>query len=330
MKKKCLVTKLSGIVDNNNILKLGEFRFHVKKVDSPTKATQGFYIKPASELKATIIGDGYFTDSKLQENKGVSMSVPVSGARLYVSNGDFYVSIVSKYNMEVFENYDDATTNISTECINKIINVDNLIYSGLKALTLKGVKVEGRFSNFAKIKGLINLTLTETSIIGDLDEIRNSTSLAAISLKGSYNISGDLSSLVNLVNLRILHLSDTAAHGDISSLANMSKLTSIDVKGSNYLHGDLAVLPDSLSIFSNQNGNSKFTWTSTKRKYILSLEHINCDVIDTLLIDMATKEVHPSAEYKIITLIGSRTSASDAAVQTLQSKGYTVSITPAS
>ena len=33
--------------------------------------------------------------------------------------------------------------------------------------------------------------------------------------------------------------------------------------------------------------------------------------------------------YKTISLIGTRTSASDAAVQTLQSKGYTVSITPA-
>ena len=34
-------------------------------------------------------------------------------------------------------------------------------------------------------------------------------------------------------------------------------------------------------------------------------------------------------EYKTIYVSGTRTSASDAAVQTLQSKGYTVSITPA-
>lgn len=35
------------------------------------------------------------------------------------------------------------------------------------------------------------------------------------------------------------------------------------------------------------------------------------------------------AYYKAITATGTRTTASDAAVQTLQSKGYTVSITPA-
>lgn len=329
MSKNCLVTKLSSVVDNNKILKLGEFRFHVTKVNSPTTATQGFYIKPHSELKATIIGDGYFTDSNLQANKGVSMSVPVSGARLYLSNGDFDVSIVSKYDMNVFENYDYATTNIGTECINKIINVDNLIYSGITALKLKGVKVEGHLNSLAKIKRLGHIILSSTSIIGDLDEIRNLTSLQSIDLINSYGISGDLSSLVNLINLRELRLPNTAANGDISVLANMSQLTFIDVKDANHLYGDLAVLPDSLSIFSNQTGNSKFTWTSTRRRYILSLEHINCDAIDTLLIDISTKEVHPSAGFKFITLIGTRTSASDAAVQTLQSKGYTVAVTPA-
>ena len=47
---------------------------------------------------------------------------------------------------------------------------------------------------------------------------------------------------------------------------------------------------------------------------------------------MATLEAKFAGEdswYKTISLIGNRTSASDAAVQTLQSKGYTVSITPA-
>ena len=328
MSKNCLVTKLSSVVDNNNILKLGEFRFHVTKVNSPTAATQGFYIKPVSELKATIIGDGYFTDSNLHDNKGVSMSIPVNGTRIYVSNGDFDVSIVSKYDMRVFENYDSATSNIDTECINKIINIDNLIYSGITTLNLKGVKVEGYLNSLANIKRLMQINLSKTSVIGDLDEIRNLTSLIILNLGNSYGISGDLSSLVNLINLSELILPNTV-HGDISSLANMSKLAVIDVKDANHLYGDLAVLPDSLSIFSNQTANSKFTWTSTNRRYILSLEHINCDAIDTLLIDMSTKEVHPSADYKMITLIGTRTSASDAAIQTLQSKGYTVSITPA-
>ena len=51
-----------------------------------------------------------------------------------------------------------------------------------------------------------------------------------------------------------------------------------------------------------------------------------------MLNDMATKTakfIGEQAWFKRIELIGTRTSASDAAVQTLQSKGYTVSIIPA-
>ena len=36
---KCLVTKLNGVVDNNSILRIGEMRFYVSKVDSATDKT---------------------------------------------------------------------------------------------------------------------------------------------------------------------------------------------------------------------------------------------------------------------------------------------------
>ena len=39
---KCLVTKLNGSVDNNELLRIGEMRIKVEGVTSPTKDTQGF------------------------------------------------------------------------------------------------------------------------------------------------------------------------------------------------------------------------------------------------------------------------------------------------
>ena len=54
------------------------------------------------------------------------------------------------------------------------------------------------------------------------------------------------------------------------------------------------------------------------------------DNIDKMLQDQAKCQTSSTASVrKIIEVIGTRTSTSDAAVQTLQSKGYTVSITPA-
>ena len=96
------------------------------------------------------------------------------------------------------------------------------------------------------------------------------------------------------------------------------------------LTGDMGTLPDNILFFTG--GSGKFTWTTSSRTYILATEKAHCDKIDDMLNDMATKTAKfagDSTWYKRIELIGTRTSASDAAVATLQSKGYTVSITPA-
>ena len=37
---KCLITKLNGIVNNDNILKLGELRLQLLPVSSPTADTE--------------------------------------------------------------------------------------------------------------------------------------------------------------------------------------------------------------------------------------------------------------------------------------------------
>lgn len=41
---KCLVTKLTGSVNNNSLLRIGEYRIKKQKVVSPTKDTQSFIL----------------------------------------------------------------------------------------------------------------------------------------------------------------------------------------------------------------------------------------------------------------------------------------------
>ena len=146
----------------------------------------------------------------------------------------------------------------------------------------------------------------------------------------STQVSGDIAALKNLTGLTTLSMSSTQVSGDIANLKNLTKLTGIQFKNVTGLTGDMGTLPDSILFFPNNKGN--FTWTTSSRTYILATEGIKCDRIDDMLNDMATKTAKfagDEAWHKTISLIGTRTSASDAAVQTLQSKGYTVSITPA-
>ena len=84
---------------------------------------------------------------------------------------------------------------------------------------------------------------------------------------------------------------------------------------------------------NNTGGKSKFTWTrGSARTNILACANIHCSNIDDMLNDMANMSASFASNEtvaKTISLIGTRTTASDTAVQALQSKGYTVSITPA-
>lgn len=53
--KKCLITKLNGSCDNNELLRIGEMRIHFNKVDSPTASTQGKTFSFAKDAELEII-----------------------------------------------------------------------------------------------------------------------------------------------------------------------------------------------------------------------------------------------------------------------------------
>ena len=123
--------------------------------------------------------------------------------------------------------------------------------------------------------------------------------------------------------------------GDIGELSALSKCTEMIFMHSK-LTGDLATLPASCRFvsFANDKG-STFTWsTRLSTAKIIAVEgNASITNIDKMLQDQSQCQkgfdASSSVKYKTISCSGTRTSASDAAVATLQSKGYTVSIIPA-
>ena len=110
-------------------------------------------------------------------------------------------------------------------------------------------------------------------------------------------------------------------------------LRNFKLKGSG-VSGDLATLPANCR-FASLDRNMKFTWGTrpTSSKITAIEDSPTISNIDKMLQDQAACQASINSDdlpyYKAITATGTRTSASDAAVQTLQSKGYTISITPA-
>ena len=162
--------------------------------------------------------------------------------------------------------------------------------------------------------------------------------MTSLSLGG--NVSGDIANLKGLTALTSL----SATYGDKITLkaadfSEMPNLRSINIGrgGTPYTgkFGDAATLgPELIYLFLGRN-SATIEWTvrPSTSKIIGIFGSPRLSNIDKMLQDQAqcvTGITSSTPEYmKTITATGTRTSASDAAVQTLQSKGYTVSITPA-
>lgn len=282
---KCLITKLNGSVQNDSLLRIGEFCIKVSKVESPTADSQRFIVNNSKDAQLRIIGDGYFTNETLSENKGKALNITANTeTTVYFSNGDYEVVVSEKYSLTQVGTYIKTSWK---EYNGKLsFDIDSLKYSpNISFLAISKTGVTGDIAVLGKLTGLTNIpAINHTGVTGDIAVYKNS-------------------------NFKTLQLLGTSVYGDLSVLPN-----------------------NILWVQADPNTTGTFTWTGIKnRTNIFAVENCKCNKIDAFLNDMATLEAKFAGEqiwYKTISLIGTRTSASDAAVQTLQSKGYTVSITP--
>lgn len=342
---KCLVTKLQGSVDNPNLLKIGEMPIYVKKSTTAVGSQYQLVVLTSKASEIKIVGDGYFTDSTMTENKGKTVSIPANtNTTVYFSNGDYYALISNKYNIVSFKLTDDGTNKANYI----YINIDDLKYSKeLKDIKLSSSDSFGNTDAF-RDKKLVNVYINNTNVEGDISHIditnlinfninapkvsfalkalAGTTKLNSVSFSSNTLQTGDFAILKENVN--ILYIGDIGEGFSFNTniIPNFKSLRQnyINVLTDN-VSGDIGVLNDVINVISN-NKIREYTYTGTSRKNILSVNNIKLSNIDKFLNDMSALQ---PMSIKTMRLFGTRTSASDVAVQALQSKGYTVSITPA-
>lgn len=389
---KCLVTKLNGVVNNSELLKLGELRIDVLQEASLTGSTSNLVLQASKEIPIEIIGNGFFTDEGLTINKGKKLSInPNIPTAIYLSNGNYSIAIYDKYNLTSISvnkhgvKFDLSilkyltnlqTINLSgtqiTGDIQSLQNLTNLQtlrvnstqvvgdIQSLKSLSLLSTlecfhtKIAGNISSLQYLTNLQIANLSSTQIMGDISNLQNLvnitflrmdslavtgnismlnklTGLETFMCNGSKEVTGNFSSLQNLPKLKTCDLSNTKITGNTSSFNSLSKLEKLWLAGIDLTGNDVATLPDSLKYLQS---NSNLSW-STRRSSakIIGIEgNPRFTTVDKMLQDQAQCQIgyNPDdAPYiKLISVVGTRTSASDTAVQTLQSKGYTVTVTP--
>ena len=264
----------------------------ILKVSNPTEHTQGFSIGVNNNVTLEIVSNGYFTDKTLTENKGKNITINAGATSVWVSgNNDVEIAILDKYSLTLLA----------------------LFYLGEASSDVYGKNVELDISDLKYSTALTSILLSDTQVSGDIANLKNLTALTSISL---YNKQVPLT-------------------GDIGQLSTLSSCVSISLKYSK-LTGDLAILPSKLRFVSfAKDKGSVFTWSTRQStaKIIAIDGNASLTNIDQMLQDQAQCQVgflpNDAAWFKIISCVGTRTSASDAAVATLQQNGYTISIIPA-
>lgn len=353
---KCFITKIPSSVDNNTLPVLGQLKIKWLKQDTlPNNDACAIGLSTIDSITVKVYG-AHFTDSTLTSNVGNVKTITATDGLvwLYVSNDvDAFLTIDNKYSLTQM-NLSKSDTNTLIRSIS--FDIEDIKYcTNLTFLNFNFTQVSGDISAFSKLNNLTLLSSSNTQVSGDISAISNLTNLGVLNIPYT-QVSGDISAVSNLTNLDTLVLANTQVSGDISAISNLVKLTNLrlsntqvsgkvdsltgltklvsiaDLDGTS-LTGDMSKIPANTYFIAQNNRKvtTNFTWTANGRKNAKLLamgNNIPFDTasMDNMLIDQATCTFTPTTYpwTKVISVLGARTSASDAAVTAIQNMGVTL------
>lgn len=263
----CLITKLKGISQNNDLLKIGE-------------------------LKVLVDTEG----------KDYAISLIATDCKLVISKG---ITVKSTTNSEVFS---------GTE-----FNAGSYKLNGKGTLSISNKYTIDTFSFAAPQNKVFDFSKS------DFDSLKYSKSIKNI-LVASDSFLFSLDSLTD-INIESVSISSKNLVGELSGLISKDGIAKISIT-SDYVTGSVDVSKSAKSLNYLYSSNNTFTWETERNSdsFIITFPYANMgNYIDAMLINQAKCKASTNSN-KTINVSGTRTSASDAAIQTLQSKGYTVSV----
>lgn len=210
---KCLVTTLKGVVNDNNLRKLGEFRFTKRAGIAATADSCFVSVSSIEDSTVEILNDGQFCQSGSgipDTAAGKIKTFPAGSTYSFWVTPGSIVSIRSKYTItrlaHAYADFDLSELNYMTE-------LKELICQFSGGLT-------GDIAELTKLSKLNYLALPQaTKLTGNISALSSMTNLTYIALNYS-RLSGDIASLGTLTNLDTLSLGDSVITGNIEDLVS--------------------------------------------------------------------------------------------------------------
>ncbi len=300
---ECLVTTLKGVVEDDNLYPMGSFNVEITEGTGLT----GFRVIATDNWTVIAHGGGNIceTDGTVIGQKKTFSAGTVEVA---FDEGVTSITVCAGYN---------ALNTVGTS--GKILNSERLMLLPLDSLKwqkgLDAIGVQG--NRGGGITGDINTFIRTATNFGSFVAINNTR----------YPIK--LSDFKGALKLRNIQLNNSVVTGTIEDLTDITSLRTAElVDGPIHISGDLAKLPPDMQLFYCYSGCS-FTWSSrATTSWPIAFKYVNLGkYLDAMLINQAKCALESTASVKIMSLYGTRTSASDSAVTTLQNKGWTITVT---
>ncbi len=324
----CLKTTLKGVVDDDSLPRFGDITLiNTKEYASDPICDRGpgFGIQANGAISLKAV-DGEFLSTTDLSPLGSEITITPTALTLVC---------VSKETTKVVIH----DTNYNT--------LTSLVTEGREGIGNAGGHMNGvfEFANLAELRarrGLWRLVFCAPTLryVDDFSKLASIPSLRYVAYDDydltKHRTTKEVGALTQLTQLT---LGRCTLDGDFADLQGMTSLAGIYYTASQgELNADLSVLPpQNVRIYvANVTTGGKmtqFTWKTTRASSAspITLEgaaHMG-DYIDAMLNNIVNCN-GPMINGKVLRLVGTRTSASDAAVATLQSNGWTITVTPES
>lgn len=322
MANECLEIRLPGIATDPNLRKVNETRYSMELQGDGSGYTELNLGCLNPMIIRLLNGNGIISKSNGGQG-GVAYTLSRGSNKVYIKlNADDTLCLEDSQNLEVIGDMASISSN-SPIIRGNIAEVEASV--DLAHLMLQDTHFYGDIAVLRALPKLTVLNASYSYISGKATDLPKT--LAAI-LIGGTKITGKLSDFLTQ-STRSVDINNTSIHGELSDFKVTGSMDYINLSSSPIVTGDISDLPNVKGFEAIQETGISFTGNGSVQ--FTNVEYFslpNCSLpsseLDNLLIMLS--KVTTWSSIKAVTLKGTRTSASDAAISALQNKGVTITI----
>ncbi len=272
----CLVTKLKGTVDNNNLLKLGEIAIRFDVAETVSDDFLAIRVDTQEAGVARVI-NGTFMNADRSAAEGTTKNLAAQSSNiLRVSNTGATLIIPNKYTSMILPNaqswfHKGIHFDLNEVFVGKTFSGTGIPYRGMEDMTGDFKALKGNFTyidlmNCFSFGGDINegdfvvsadVNINSSKVTGVFANSfidKSKATITGINIQGS-KIADDIANIPVMPSLLTFRLTYADLFGNIANFPHLENMIYLEIHGNTNIEGDIAALyiPNTVETVNVQN-----------------------------------------------------------------------------